>query len=106
MPPDEHLRPSDYVVFRRRYYQAQVAMGVVGGAFLLLALFASLSVWIWLALILAGGLVGVALEIRGQRCPRCRGFVFGWIGEDKEGISLVGPPPERCQNCDVRLKPE
>ena len=46
-------------------------------------------------------LAGLALEIRGQRCPYCRGFVLGEISEDV-GISFIGGLPATCRIC-VRI---
>ncbi len=106
------LSPAEVKGFRRRYNQARLGLAAVGTGVVVLFFLASLPFLAWMVVLLIVGVVMLLLEVRGQRCPRCKGFVW-WSGgpsdpsnpcSDTPGITLLQGPPERCRGCGVRLR--
>jgi hypothetical protein len=106
------LGPTEIKKFRRRYNQARVAIGVIGSATLVLFFWLPLSFLGWMAVIFGAGIICLLFELRGQRCPRCRGWVL-WSGgpadpdascPETPGITILKGPPKRCRGCGVQLR--
>src|SRR5207244_1292970 len=106
------LGPAEIKGFTRRYNQARVGHAAAFTAVVVLSVWLPLSYLGYIALLFAGGIAMFLLEIRGQRCPRCKGFVW-WSGGPRDpsdpsseapSITLLQGPPERCRGCGVRLR--
>jgi hypothetical protein len=106
------LSPAEINGFTRRYNQARWAMLAVGLATVVLFFWLSLLFLGWMAVAFGAGVICFLFELRGQRCPRCRGWVL-WSGgptdpdapsPETPGIAILNGPPERCRGCGVKLR--
>src|SRR5262245_10430088 len=78
MPDTDRLSPQEARGLRRRRAVAQWALGV----FCVAAVAAMFALgyegrFVWAAGCIPGAVVCLVLHVRGTRCPRCRGPVFG-----------------------------
>jgi hypothetical protein len=106
------LGPTEIHGFLRRYNQARFAILVVAIATLFLIFCVPLSFVGWMAVFFGAGVICFLFELRGQRCPHCRGWVL-WSGGPSDqsascpetpGITILNGPPTRCRGCGVLLR--
>jgi hypothetical protein len=104
--------PAEVQGFTRRYNQARLAILIVGIVMVVVFFWASFSFLGWMAVCFGAGVICFLFELRGQRCPHCRGWVL-WSGgpadpqascPETPGITLLNGPPTRCRGCGVSLR--
>jgi hypothetical protein len=112
MLEEKDLGPAELNGFTRRYNQARLAILVVGIGTVVLFFWLSLSFLGWMVVVFGAGVICFLFELRGQRCPRCRGWVL-WSGGPNDpdapcpetpGITILNGPPEQCRGCGVKLR--
>jgi hypothetical protein len=104
--------PTEITGFTRRYNEARLAFLVVFIATVVLIFWAPLSFLGWMAVVFGAGVICFLFELRGQRCPHCRGWVL-WSGgpadpdascPETPGITILNGPPTRCRGCGAHLR--
>src|SRR5262245_49568974 len=106
------LTPVEARGLRRRRTRSQWAQGsFLAVACTAMFALASAGEHAWLLVAVPGAVGCLWLHVRGMRCPRCRGSVFGpRPANDRTSFAgdpaVFAPPlPTRCRTCGVGLIP-